>query len=152
MEVPGVRRFNGATAFQPWKSCPLGRRNDGWLIWLQWGHGISAVEVHDDFRALRIGGIASMGPRHFSRGSPQVWSSPRWIQRLQWGHGISAVEVTVIPTTSVSRACGFNGATAFQPWKSCLFRIQFERDRKLQWGHGISAVEVQLPMRVSQRT
>jgi len=36
---------------------------------LQWGHGISAVEVGQRMAALKNSCSASMGPRHFSRGS-----------------------------------------------------------------------------------
>jgi len=69
-------RFNGATAFQPWKC---------WRAIL-----------------MRTGQAASMGPRHFSRGSlfRVRWQPIRLVQ-LQWGHGISAVEVE-IPGYSVS--------------------------------------------------
>ncbi len=39
----GLRRFNGATAFQPWKAA-LCRRSSAITSALQWGHGFSAVE------------------------------------------------------------------------------------------------------------
>ena len=62
-----LRRFNGATAFQPWK-VKTTTSHQTRSTKLQWGHGISAVESvvsgSSDFHAMP----ASMGPRHFSRG------------------------------------------------------------------------------------
>ena len=59
--------FNGATAFLPWNpfaaargSCPA--------FWLQWGHGISAVESNKKLLDYNAKVAASMGPRHFCRG------------------------------------------------------------------------------------
>ena len=61
---------------------------------LQWGHGLSAVEMalNDNIQRLMV--LASMGPRPFSRGNGGCQYPSR-----------------------VGRT-GFNGATAFQPWKS----------------------------------
>jgi len=65
-------------------------------VMLQWGHGISAVEVTEIQRDATTDRIASMGPRHFSRGSSDAAKTMTAISgRLQWGHGISAVEVLV---------------------------------------------------------
>jgi len=66
-----LKCFNGATAFQPWKLIVT----EGLATWppqLQWGHGISAVEV--------IG-------KAVVEEAIKPW--------LQWGHGISAVEVII---------------------------------------------------------
>ncbi len=62
-------------------------------------------------------GPASMGPRLFSRGDDAV-------------HGGTA-----------DRGRGFNGATAFQPWRLCQPVRIVTRSGQLQWGHGFSAVE-----------
>ena len=59
-----------------------------------------------------------MGPRHFSRGKP-----------------------TNDPTQLLPMWIGFNGATAFQPWKAELTDGSSHIPPLLQWGHGISAVE-----------
>src|SRR3989339_276930 len=85
--------FNGATAFQPWKR-PDQTSTPGPESWLQWGHGLSAVETGLDFGHVLLERLrASMGPRPFSRGNAArvvAPSSPR--DALQWGHGLSAVE------------------------------------------------------------
>jgi len=86
------KSFNGATAFQPWKSMDVLARIHAVRL-LQWGHGISAVEVSRDGGRRYVSLAASMGPRHFSRGSRRASG------RLQ------------------DCRTGFNGATAFQPWK-----------------------------------
>ena len=159
--------FNGATAFQPWK-CSLRARRGTQKQRLQWGHGLSAVEM----LAIHAWGGRNCGWLQWGHGLSAVEISDacqsfRLLRRpLQWGHGLSAVEIasglrrcdaampasmgprpfsrgnarTRRPAQS-TRAC-FNGATAFQPWKS-------ERERggrigvaSLQWGHGLSAVEI----------
>ncbi len=83
---------------------------------LQWGHGISAVEIIDLTRKTTrehqlqwghgISAVEIAGTLEFIR--------PK--ERLQWGHGISAVEICSrrMPWRFPSR---FNGATASQPWK-----------------------------------
>ena len=138
-----VDGFNGATAFQPWKTSAaleVGRL----LLVLQWGHGLSAVEDGSD--------------------------APRWhlgrCRRLQWGHGHSTVEDGRAPRAGAAGPGGFNGATAFRPWKTTAIGVgatsadaasmgprPFGRGRQpttrqydcqldeLQWGHGQSAVE-----------
>jgi len=60
-----------------------------------------------------------MGPRHFSRGSGEIVCllNQETIE-LQWGHGISAVEVMERLRKEDRYTDSFNGATAFQPWKS----------------------------------
>ena len=84
---------------------------------LQWGHGISAVE-----RTRPTVGKISISP-------------------LQWGHGISAVESAESVGRTMTTWWGFNGATAFQPWKDDTLYCPFDTFDSLQWGHGISAVE-----------
>ena len=87
-----THRFNGATAFQPWKLSAVGRVLNPMpmLQWghglsavemrghgnrheresmLQWGHGLSAVEILDRYPRSPAVGEASMGPRPFSRGN-----------------------------------------------------------------------------------
>ncbi|WHZ21413.1 MAG: hypothetical protein OJF47_000525 [Nitrospira sp.] len=98
---PGKRRFNGATASLPWNRGARGRHDSGLLAsmgprhhcrgisvtlsmcctwpWLQWGHGITAVE------------------------SPSRNNRPHHIIELQWGHGITAVESTIRINTSKLR-------------------------------------------------
>ncbi len=60
---------------------------------LQWGHGISAVEICLSRCSLITCRWASMGPRHFCRGNRRACRDRR------------------------RRSVGFNGATAFLPWK-----------------------------------
>ena len=110
-------RFNGATAFQPWKSgtgLPPGGQGapgfNGATAFQPWKFEVPCVLI-----APRN---ASMGPRPFSRGNGcRTWPclTNRW--RLQWGHGLSAVEISTMPRRRTAGATGFNGATAFQPWK-----------------------------------
>ena len=60
--------FNGATAFRPWKLAGV----SGYLgleVWLQWGHGLSAVETHLAQCPRHALNLASMGPRPFGRGN-----------------------------------------------------------------------------------
>ena len=185
-------RFNGATAFQPWK-CRSSAVIASSSKLLQWGHGLSAVEMLLEVALLSQPLEASMGPRPFSRGNPscrwpgragrrcfngatafQPWKFTRdaangdQINVLQWGHGLSAVEIfatvlkhKAIPGASMgprpfsrgnlswaanraSRASGFNGATAFQPWKFPRWGWLRSAPPMLQWGHGLSAVEMPL--------
>ena len=109
---------------------------------LQWGHGLSAVEIARHRGPTTGARRASMGPRPFSRGNvarledltgAQAASmGPRPFSRgndplvnfrgvegfeLQWGHGLSAVEMILSRPTAPRRT-----------W--------------LQWGHGLSAVEI----------
>ena len=136
-----VLGFNGATAFQPWK-CDNANQFASGVDLLQWGHGFSAVEILRPVLLHRLHDHASMGPRLFSRGNV-ARKYLHWSEQslLQWGHGFSAVEMVdhVLhdpagleasmgprlfsrgnrPLQSQRRygKCGFNGATAFQPWK-----------------------------------
>jgi len=108
----GPRHFSRGS--QPPRALPYGQKD-----MLQWGHGISAVEVCILSTTVTVFSWASMGPRHFSRGSQSLTTS-----------------------TCRLRKC-FNGATAFQPWKWCVGDVlSVNAQTMLQWGHGISAVEV----------
>ena len=62
--------------------------------------------------------------------------------QLQWGHGVSAVEVGKPEAIVDAVWQSFNGATAFQPWKSEADYQGHATFLALQWGHGVSAVEV----------
>ena len=63
-----IPRFNGATTFQPWKRA-LPSHLLSRLLWLQWGHDLSAVETRSKGKKQDRQGEASMGPRPFSRGN-----------------------------------------------------------------------------------
>src|SRR5690606_38373278 len=60
---------------------------------LQWSHGFSAVETKKVVDAFAAVGV------------------------LQWSHGFSAVETPRFDRPVGLQEVGFNGATAFQPWK-----------------------------------
>jgi len=189
--LPQIQSFNGATTFQPWKlggALPVvapramasmgprlfSRGNAAHcakearaIIWLQWGHDFSAVEIMGLDSPKAITDRASMGPRLFSRGNASRWPQGQMISRsLQWGHDFSAVEMArkrdgLTPSDSASMGprlfsrgnsalslllrsqypC-FNGATTFQPWKCCLWDGQTLEKHQLQWGHDFSAVEM----------
>ena len=87
--------FNGATSFQTWKCCA---RIAGVIIIrrLQWGHVFSDVEIKDRQGRSETEAGASMGPRLFRRGNIPLCRSGRF------------------------STIGFNGATSFQTWKSCV--------------------------------
>ena len=142
------RRFNGATAMEPWKSqtrSPVTHRGElasmGPRRWSrgraraiaasapadQSFNGATAMEPWK--RWLHRASIvarpeASMGPRRWSRGRGHaiaaVRPSPRW---LQWGHGDGAVEERRLVAHLASRR------------------------NTLQWGHGDGAVEERWPHR-----
>ena len=111
-----LRSFNGATAFQPWRSDPrTGRRIAKTL--LQWGHSFSAGEITDHVMMLP-GEYCFNGATAF-----QPWRSiylsycERSNMELQWGHSFSAVEISIV--------------NEFRNLVSLL-----------QWGHSFSAVEI----------
>ena len=136
--------FNGATAFQPWKSVMPPAKAVQPVV-LQWGHSFSAVEIlcFTSLLALQV--------------------------LLQWGHSFSAVEIKTAVTIAGIVASfngatafqpwkfqqtpgevhlpphSFNGATAFQPWKLGAIGVLRPGLKKLQWGHSFSAVEIGLP-------
>ena len=75
--------------------------------------------------------MASMGPRPLQ---PWKWSVLRGMpetSRLQWGHGFSAVEMAGYQR---GKAVRFNGATAFQPWKSKTVLAEGARDNSASMG------------------
>ena len=139
--------FNGATAFQPWKLVSLAVFRV-FRAWLQWGHGLSAVETRSGgmvqvcrFQASmgprpfsrgnhprqpqpRLPILASMGPRPFSRGNfyctLQLWSSQKG---LQWGHGLSAVETAAV---DVSLREGVPASMGPRPFSRGNFTIHKE--------------------------
>jgi|SRR5208337_2912231 len=133
--------FNGATAMEPWKRA---------------GHAARGAAP----------GLASMGPRRWSRGrgrgrpghgpnqsrfngatAMEPWKSAvviphraRWFG-LQWGHGDGAVEEGDVVPAIGGAGGGFNGATAMEPWKRPHVRSGYLFGTSLQWGHGDGAVE-----------
>ena len=113
----GTIGFNGATAFLPWKStlsrtlAPTLARFNGATAFLPWKSESRSV-------GLAAAHPASMGPRHFCRGNGAA------------------------PARSGSHDGRFNGATAFLPWKCSTFQPRRAPVWPLQWGHGISAVEI----------
>ena len=52
-ELHSTSRFNGATAFQPWRYI-FGRHTPRLGIWLQWGHSFSAVEMALNILAMGV--------------------------------------------------------------------------------------------------
>ena len=164
---PGPRSFNGATAFQPWKSERRMLRETT-MITLQWGHGLSAVEIRmrDENESERwqlqwghglsaVEISVSVFPQTMTS-TPLQWghglsaveicfnccSCCNLNNKLQWGHGLSAVEMRWTAWPARSPRPRFNGATAFQPWKSGAVPGDRRRMSWLQWGHGLSAVEI----------
>ena len=109
-------RFNGATAFQPWK-CQRVMPYSAQRLSLQWGHGLSAVEIGElQGSTIEVPG-ASMGPPPFSRGNHMAGG------RYSGGNGASMgprpfSRGNARGAAQHSSGTGrFNGATAFQPWK-----------------------------------
>jgi hypothetical protein len=115
-------------------------RSDPQYSCLQWGHGITAVEILE----LGSSSLAELSRFNGATASlPWKWAAlkkPRRVFVLQWGHGITAVEMRRASRGRRRRAsmgprhhcrgncvsCGlappgarcFNGATASLPWKS----------------------------------
>ena len=82
-----------------------------------------------------------MGPRPFSRGNfPQ---SPGAVPIQAGFNGATAFQPWKRAAAELRRnsLIGFNGATAFQPWKHARLPAMPLRWFLLQWGHGLSAVE-----------
>ena len=86
-----------------------------------------------------------MGPRLFSRGNGGKGAIEKLAEALlQWGHDFSAVEISFWRTgIGCWKRSSFNGATTFQPWKSCQNLQLSEPSMPLQWGHDFSAVEIE---------
>ena len=112
-------RFNGATAFRPWKR-PNPSTTTSHVNTLQWSHGLSTVETLGP--ALGVAGVvrASMEPRPFDRGNASGTAS------------------------RFPRITSFNGATAFRPWKLGQTIAISAISKRLQWSHGLSTVETGL--------
>ncbi len=89
-----------------------------WHSALQWGHGLSAVEIGGRTASRWPTGTASMGPRPFSRGNTGVWAYV--LCRCYGFNGATAFQPWKCDAMGVMKrlATRFNGATAFQPWKS----------------------------------
>ncbi len=134
-------RFNGATAFQPWIR-KIVVRYYKYGNWLQWSHGLSAVDTQLYDKDNNLLYNASMEPRPFSRGYQVKKGSKLEIAVLQWSHGLSAVD-TETSEKDKELYQGFNGATAFQPWIHNIMRINVYDNDRLQWSHGLSAVDTQ---------
>ena len=83
--------FNGATALRPWTGGGDLRGPEG-LRWLQWGHGLAAV---DGCRKVeRVDGVNCFNGATALR--PWTGIALRRIRfclaKLQWGHGLAAVD------------------------------------------------------------
>ena len=111
---------------------------------LQWGHGLSAVEISAGRLARRPLDPASMGPRPFSRGNPADSAGP--ISKSRSFNGATAFQPWKLAFQGPEsfEIARFNGATAFQPWKCCAIRRWPAIRTGLQWGHGLSAVEMSM--------
>ena len=90
------------------------------MMALQWGHGLSAVETRFAGYRSRFSRSASMGPRPFSRGNTP--RAPSATPSLSGFNGATAFQPWKRTDEGrlIFRLAGFNGATAFQPWKRCL--------------------------------
>ena len=133
-------RFNGATAFRRWKPWSWARSVSP-LIWLQWGHRLSAMEARASsesilppqtlqwghrlsaMEALELGpfrvavDLASMGPPPFGDGSQGVVGVHLAAPDASMGpppFGDGSPPTPPVPSLA---APGFNGATAFRRWK-----------------------------------
>src|SRR4051812_21136890 len=66
--LPHGSCFNGATAFEPWRTCTFTCKDCFEFLELQWGHGVRAVENKGNLDTFLERFDASMGPRRSSRG------------------------------------------------------------------------------------
>ncbi len=134
--------FNGAAAFQPRKFAPLSARLR-YLLWLQWGRGLSAAEIAGP--ALpgapglsRFNGAAAFQPRKCGGGGLAAWH----YHLLQWGRGLSAAEIRSVETAIQPQQTASMGPRPFSrgndPRKASIFNAQCS----LQWGRGLSAAEM----------
>ena len=87
------------------------------LDYLQWSHGLSAMDTRHSFAPRQTHRHPSMEPWPFSHGY------------------MTAATSTATSTTP------FNGATAFQPWIRCGGRLTPGHSNSLQWSHGFSAMD-----------
>ena len=160
--------FNGATAFRRWKRpvprCPFAV----YLLPLQWGHRLSAMETSSpalpvcclfaapsmgpppfgDGNMVTIDGqrytpfSASMGPPPFGDGNMTDPKTGVTVEvKLQWGHRLSAMETWDWARWWWVPSPSFNGATAFRRWKPGISPDASGTARELQWGHRLSAME-----------
>ena len=82
---------------------------------LQWGRGFSAAESMGSFTAFAALDAASMGPRLFSRGEPDVVYTTSVVSSASMGPRLfSRGEREARRRAREAHAC-FNGAAAFQP-------------------------------------
>ena len=79
-------------------------------------NGAAAFQPRNLAEKITASGVvlASMGPRHFSRGIEDYGDIFTLLYKLQWGRGISAAE-SVLSDASQKADTSFNGAAAFQP-------------------------------------
>ena len=119
---PTSTRFNGATAFRPWKQVTIG----GNVITLSNAsmepRPFDRGNVAESAR-LNFLGAASMEPRPFDRGNS----------------GSNFGRCRCRPR--------FNGATAFRPWKRLGHGVAISTYNELQWSHGLSTVETRADYR-----
>ena len=116
--------FNGAIAFQRWKSGSLPCSQLG----ITASMGPSPFSDGNVLRVLVPAVVvpASMGPSPFSDGNKtDTLTGPVSEIPLQWGHRLSAMEIARLRRMP-SRTTRFNGAIAFQRWK-CVGEARCER-------------------------
>ena len=159
--------FNGAAALQPRKSGVRWPRQPR-PKQLQWGRGSSAAEMRSEAKPRRRAGVASMGPRLFSRGNSrrgwiasalnkQASMGPRLFSRgnnerrrstsppqeiASMGPRLFSRGNQVSTRSVCRKSQGFNGAAALQPRKSGSARSPGSTSQSLQWGRGSSAAEM----------
>ena len=136
------RRFNGATTMESWKGSAK-RPASFSSVLLQWGHddgvverprrgpaarptstsfnGATTMESWNGRRPLgrlASGGLASMGPRRWSRGKGPTGRNS-WGREftLQWGHDNGVVERDFLARGANQGGESFNGATTMESWK-----------------------------------
>ena len=133
-------RFNWAAAFQPRKATDkvtVCRAFHG----LQLGRGFSAAESSRLRRYLAVDGLASIGPRLFSRGKYVGW--PGMLEDplgFNWAAAFQPRKATGPHTTSdawtrLQLGRGFSAA------ESCIFSLRVSIGWSLQLGRGFSAAE-----------
>ena len=124
-------RFNGATAFQPWKALCFAQQPQ--TTPLQWGHGVSAVEgPHRGVLSVGKDGLMGHGVSAVEGGHHE---SSECGSMLQWGHGVSAWKAGELGTVGAG-VFSFNGATAFQPWKVLALQVFAARGFRIAFSSG----------------
>ena len=161
-----VSSFNGAIAFQRWKEdshrvhpsaedeASMGpspfsdgrqhvRPTPTWLVLLQWGHRLSAMEgdLHLGNRSWGLN-RASMGPSPFSDGRAfrGIGAFMR-VNTLQWGHRLSAMEGDVQGVHFVASLALQWGHRLSAMEGTPAATIASSGYLTLQWGHRLSAME-----------